>query len=239
MGSWLLTSTPRSFSASQFPSHSSPFGLKSLYLHIMYKMVFLLGFPGSFIVISIIIRLNLALTDLYLTGLPFLMHYCATGEQSIFGEFMHKFTCFSFFFKLCCSIPFLTCFSAFMVMFDTMKFFHILRKSSCLNLTSSANLGTIRWLLTSLAFFLPLLIVALLAVVLLVVFHVYFLPFHIFWGLSCPTALKTYGNILLYIVVGDNFQQAMLSPSRSKWSKYIQEQKLHDQVSLKLWSPLK
>lgn len=110
---------------------------------------------------------------------------------------MCKFICFSFHFKLFSSILFLTCFSAFhfMVMVDTMKFFHIQRKewtsvacttiwlmtleavspvnfltsskvtqnmrSSCFNLTSSENLSTIRRLLTSLTFFLPLLLVTL------------------------------------------------------------------------------
>lgn len=77
--------------------HCVEVGLKTLYLHIMYNMIFLVGFPGSFVVIcvysfkmkpwksSTIIRLNLALTDLlYLTGLPLLTCYCTTGEHSIF-----------------------------------------------------------------------------------------------------------------------------------------------------------
>ncbi|RLW07900.1 hypothetical protein DV515_00003882 [Chloebia gouldiae] len=56
-----------------------------------------------------------------------LLCYC---EHSIFDEFMCNFICFSFHFKLFSSILFLTCFSAFcyMVMVDTMKFFHIQRK---------------------------------------------------------------------------------------------------------------
>ncbi|KGL87035.1 2-oxoglutarate receptor 1, partial [Charadrius vociferus] len=285
--------------------------LKTSYLPIMYSIIFLVGFPGNIIAIcvysfkmrpwksSTIIMLNLALTDLlYLTSLPFLIHYYASGENWIFGEFMCKFIRFGFYFNLYSSIFFLTCFSAFryVVIVHPMKFFHIQRKrwtvvacaavwvislaavspvnflislkeaqnrSLCLDLTSSENLATIRWynwLLTSLAFFLPLLTVTLcyaliiytlatgphtracykqkarrLAVVLLVVFYVCFLPFHVFRAARvelrlCPVschvekqihsvyiisrplaALNTCGNLLLYVVIGGNFQQAILS----------------------------
>ncbi|KAM9567240.1 2-oxoglutarate receptor 1-like [Guaruba guarouba] len=298
-------------------------GLKTLYLPIMYSIVFLVGFPGNVIAIcvysfkmrpwksSTIIILNLALTDLlYLTSLPFLIHYYANGEHWIFGNFMCRFIRFGFHFNLYSSILFLTCFSAFryVVIVHPMKFFHIQRKrwtavacaaiwvislaavipinflisskeeqnrSLCLDLTSSENLGTIRWyiwLLTSLGFFLPLLTVTLcyvliiytlatgphtrtcyklkarrLAIVLLVVFYVCFLPFHIFrvsrvelrlcpfschaekqihsaYIISRPlAALNTCGNLLLYVVIGGNFQQAMLSLSRCKWNKYTQQ----------------
>ncbi|XP_035412985.1 2-oxoglutarate receptor 1-like [Cygnus atratus] len=296
--------------------------LKTLYLPIMYSIIFLVGFPGNVIAIcvysfkmrpwksSTIIMLNLALTDLlYLTSLPFLIHYYASGEHWIFGEFMCKFIRFGFHFNLYSSILFLTCFSIFryMVIVHPMKFFHVQRKrwtavacaaiwmislaavspvnflisskeeenrSLCLDLTSSENLGTIRWynwLLTSLAFFLPLLTVTLcyvfiictlatglqaqtgykqkarrLTIVLLVVFYVCFLPFHVFriarlelrlcttnchvekqihaaYIISRPlAALNTCGNLLLYIMIGGAFQQAVLSLSRCKWSKYIQ-----------------
>ncbi|KAM9203381.1 2-oxoglutarate receptor 1-like [Mergus octosetaceus] len=296
--------------------------LKTLYLPIMYSIVFLVGFPGNVIAIcvysfkmrpwksSTIIMMNLALTDLlYLTSLPFLIHYYASGEHWIFGEFMCKFIRFGFHFNLYSSILFLTCFSIFryMVIVHPMKFFHVQRKrwtavactaiwmislaavipvnflisskeeenrSLCLDLTSSENLGTIRWynwLLTSLAFFLPLLTVTLcyafiictlatglqaragykqkarrLAIVLLVVFYVCFLPFHVFriarlelrfcmanchvekqihaaYIISRPlAALNTCGNLLLYVVIGGAFQQAILSLSRCKWRKYIQ-----------------
>ncbi|NXS72155.1 OXGR1 protein, partial [Pandion haliaetus] len=297
--------------------------LKTLYLPIMYSIIFLVGFPGNVIAICIysfkmrpwksstIIMLNLALTDLlYLTSLPFLIHYYASGEHWIFGGFMCKLIRFGFHFNLYSSILFLTCFSAFryVVVVHPMKFFHIQRKrwtavacaavwvislaavspvnflisskkaqnrSLCLDLTSSENLGTTRWynwLLTGLAFFLPLLTVTLcytliictlatgphtracykqkarrLTVILLVVFYVCFLPFHVFrvarvelrlhpvschmekqihaaYIISRPlAALNTCGNLLLYVVIGGNFQQAVLSLSRCKWSKYIQQ----------------
>ncbi|NXL95203.1 OXGR1 protein, partial [Alectura lathami] len=297
--------------------------LKTLYLPIMYSIIFLVGFPGNVIAIcvysfkmrpwksSTIIMLNLALTDLlYLTSLPFLIHYYASREHWIFGEFLCKFIRFGFHFNLYSSILFLTCFSAFryMVIVHPMKFFHVQRKrwtavacaaiwaislaavspinflisskeeqnkSLCLDLTSSENLGTIRWynwLLTGLAFFFPLLTVTLcyvliictlatgpqtqtgykqkarrLAVILLVVFYVCFLPFHIFrvarvelrlCPVSCHVekqihaayiisrplaALNTCGNLLLYVLVGGNFQQAILSILRCKWSKDIQQ----------------
>nr|XP_009942978.1 PREDICTED: 2-oxoglutarate receptor 1-like [Opisthocomus hoazin] len=293
--------------------------LKTLYLPIMYSIIFLVSFPGNVVAIcvysfkmrpwksSTIIMLNLVLTDLlYLTSLPFLIHYYASGEHWIFGEFMCKFVRFGFHFNLYSSILFLTCFSIFryVVIVHPMKFFHIQRKqgtagacaavwvislaavspinflisskegqnrSLCLNLTSSENLGTIRWynwLLTSLAFFLPLLTVTLcyviiiytlatgphtqacykqkacrLAIILLVVFYVCFLPFHVFQVAQvelrlCPVschvekqirsayiiswplaALNTCGNLLLYVVIEGNFQQAILSLSRCKWSK--------------------
>ncbi|XP_025975191.2 2-oxoglutarate receptor 1-like [Dromaius novaehollandiae] len=297
--------------------------LKTLYLPIMYGIIFLVGFPGNVIAIcvysfkmrpwksSTIIMLNLALTDLlYLTSLPFLIHYYASREHWIFGEFMCKFVRFGFHFNLYSSILFLTCFSIFryLVIVHPMKFFHVQKKrwavvacsavwvislaavspvnfliSSkveqnrflCLDLTSSENLGTIRWynwLLTGLAFFLPLLTVTLcyaliintlatgphtqacykqkarrLAVILLVVFYVCFLPFHVFRAARidlrlCPAnchiekqihsayiisrplaALNTCGNLLLYVVTGGNFQQAVLSLLRCKWSRYVQQ----------------
>lgn len=85
-----------------------------------------------------------------------------------------------------------------------------------------------------------------LAAVLWVVFYVCFLPFHVFWVAQaelrlCPVSchvekqihsayitswplaeLNTCGNRPLYVVIGGNFQQAILSLSRCKWSKYIQ-----------------
>ncbi|OXB57092.1 hypothetical protein ASZ78_015523 [Callipepla squamata] len=295
--------------------------LKTLYLPVMYGLIFLVGFPGNIIAIcvysfkmrpwksSTIITLNLALTDLlYLTSLPFLIHYYASGEHWIFGEFLCKFIHFGFHFNLYSSILFLTCFSAFryMVIVHPMKFFHIQRKrwtavacaaiwvislaavspinflisskeeqnrSLCLDFTSSENLGAIRWynwLLTILAFFLPLVTVTLcyvliicalttgpqtraghkqkarrLAVILLVVFYVCFLPFHLFrvarvelrlCPISCHVekhihstyiisrplaALNTCGNLLLYVVMGGDFQQAIFSLSWCKWSKCI------------------
>ncbi|NXS53303.1 OXGR1 protein, partial [Brachypteracias leptosomus] len=140
---------------------------------------------------------------------------------------------------------------------------HKQNRTICPDLASAEDLDTSRWynwLLTSLAFFLPLLTVTLcyifiictlatgphtqacykqkvrrLAVLLLVVFYVCFLPFHLFRGIrlelrvqpvSCRlkntilllliiakplAALNTFGNLLLYVVMGDNFQQAILS----------------------------
>lgn len=80
---------------------------------------------------STLIMQNLAFTDLlYLTSLPFLIHYYASGEHWIFGEFMCKFIHFGFHFNLYSSILFLACFSAFccMVFVQPMKFFHVKRK---------------------------------------------------------------------------------------------------------------
>ncbi|XP_009274092.2 PREDICTED: LOW QUALITY PROTEIN: 2-oxoglutarate receptor 1-like [Aptenodytes forsteri] len=326
-----------------FPSCTAvEVALKTLYLPIMYSIIFLVGFPGNVIAIcvysfkmrpwksSTIIMLNLALTDLlYLTSLPFLIHYYASGEHWIFGEFVCKFIRFGFHFNLYSSILFLTCFSTFryVVIVHPMKFFHIQRKrwtavacaavwvislaavspvnflisskeaqnrSLCLALTSSGNLGTIRWykwLLTSMAAFLPLLTVTLcytliiytlatrlhtrachkqkahrLTVILLVVFYVFFLPFHVFRAARvelqlCPVsvschvekqihsaciisrplaALNTCGNLLLYVVIGGNFQQAILSLSRCKWSKCVQQPGSNNyvtksEIALKLW----
>ncbi|NWX91767.1 OXGR1 protein, partial [Nothoprocta pentlandii] len=136
-------------------------------------------------------------------------------------------------------------------------------RTTCPDLASAEDLDTSRWynwLLTTFAFFLPLLVVTLcyaliiyalatgpqtqscykkkarrLAIVLLVVFYVCFLPFHIFRGLrielrlrpgSCYfknlvcfmfilakplAALNTFANLVLYVVTGDNIQQAILS----------------------------
>ncbi|NXE06866.1 OXGR1 protein, partial [Lophotis ruficrista] len=136
-------------------------------------------------------------------------------------------------------------------------------RTICLDLAAAEDFDTSRWynwLLTVFAFFLPLLTVTLcyaliiytlatgphtqacykqkarrLAILLLVVFYVCFLPFHIFRGarlelrvreVSCHlknkmlfmfiiskplAALNTFGNLLLYVVMGDNFQQAILS----------------------------
>ncbi|OXB57093.1 hypothetical protein ASZ78_015524 [Callipepla squamata] len=136
-------------------------------------------------------------------------------------------------------------------------------RTVCSDLSSADDLDTTRWynwLLTIFAFFLPLVTVTLcyaliihalatgprtqtyykqkarrLAVILLVVFYVCFLPFHIFQGIrielraqvaSCSlkntilfmfiltkplAALNTFGNLLLYVVAGDSFQHAILS----------------------------
>ncbi|KFQ31706.1 2-oxoglutarate receptor 1, partial [Mesitornis unicolor] len=136
-------------------------------------------------------------------------------------------------------------------------------RTICSDLATAEDLDTSRWynwLLTTFAFILPMLTVTLcyafiiyalatgphtracykqrarrLAIVLLVVFYVCFLPFHVFRGIrlelrvrpvSCHlknvilfmfiiakslAALNTFGNFLLYVVTGDNFQQAILS----------------------------
>uniref|UniRef100_A0A8C8VQ56 G-protein coupled receptors family 1 profile domain-containing protein n=1 Tax=Pelusios castaneus TaxID=367368 RepID=A0A8C8VQ56_9SAUR len=146
-------------------------------------------------------------------------------------------------------------------------------KSICMDLTTSEDLDTTRWynwLLTAIAFLVPLLIVTLcytviictlttgphthtlykqkarrLAILLLVVFYFCFLPFHVFRGtqielrlqpVSCFTenqiyaffivsmplaALNTLGNLLLYVVIGDNFQQAILSVLKLKTNKIM------------------
>ncbi|KAM4906059.1 2-oxoglutarate receptor 1 [Sylvia borin] len=140
---------------------------------------------------------------------------------------------------------------------------HRQNKTICPDLVAAQNFDTSRWYnwtLTVFAFFLPLLTVTLcyvliicilatglhtqatykqkarrLTVLLLLVFYVCFLPFHIFQGIrlelqiqpvSCHlkktilfmfiitkplAALNTFGNLLLYVVSGDNFQQAILS----------------------------
>ncbi|XP_062983510.1 2-oxoglutarate receptor 1-like [Elgaria multicarinata webbii] len=133
----------------------------------------------------------------------------------------------------------------------------------CMDLTNTEDLNSARWfnwLLTIFAFVLPLGTVTLcyaviiytlargphtgtahkqkartLAIVLLTVFYVCFLPFHIFRGIRIElqlhpvhcdvmlqvrdiftvtkslAALNTFGNLILYVVLGDNFQQAILS----------------------------
>ncbi|NXU39133.1 OXGR1 protein, partial [Drymodes brunneopygia] len=140
---------------------------------------------------------------------------------------------------------------------------HRQNKTICPDLAAAEDFGKSRWynwVLTVFAFFLPLLTVTLcyvliicilatgphtqacykqkarrLTVLLLLVFYVCFLPFHIFRGIrlelrvqpeSCHlketilfmfiitkplAALNTFGNLLLYVVSGDNFQQAILS----------------------------
>ncbi|NWI24613.1 OXGR1 protein, partial [Sula dactylatra] len=156
-------------------------------------------------------------------------------------------------------------------------------RSSCVNLTSSENLGTSRWynwLLTGLSTFLPLLMVTLcyaliiytsatgphtwacykqkahrLTDILLVVFYVCFLSFHVFgvghvelwlclvschmekqihsaYIISRPLAApNTSNNLLFYAVIRDNFQQAILSLSGCKWSKYIRQPRSSNYVT--------
>ncbi|NWT20661.1 OXGR1 protein, partial [Vireo altiloquus] len=140
---------------------------------------------------------------------------------------------------------------------------HRQNKTICPDLDAAEDFNTSRWynwMLTVFAFFLPLLTVTLcymliicilatgphtqacykqkarrLTVLLLVVFYVCFLPFHVFRGIhlelrvqpvSCHlrktilfmsvitkplAALNIFGNLLLYVVSGDNFQHALLS----------------------------
>ncbi|XP_066478315.1 2-oxoglutarate receptor 1-like [Tiliqua scincoides] len=289
---------------------------QKIYIPIIYSIIFVVCFPGNIIVIyvytfkmrpwksSTIIMLNLAITDLlYVSCLPFLIHYSINGDNWIFGSIMCKLIRFNFYFNTYSSILFLTCFSLFrfVVIVYPMNCFSIQKRRwaivacatvwilsllvvspmlylittkqkqgglICLDLTSSEDLNSMRlfnWLLTAFAFFLPLGAVTLcyaviiytlargpqthttfkqkartLAIVLLAVFYVCFLPFHIFRGIrielmihpvSCRAeaqvrdiftltkslaALNTFGNLILYVVLGDKFQQAILSICKMK-----------------------
>lgn len=318
---------------SDFPGYAAAFRnctdekipLKKHYLPVIYSIIFLVGFPGNAVAISTyickmrpwksstVIMLNLACTDLlYLTSLPFLIHYYASGENWIFGDFMCKFIRFGFHFNLYSSILFLTCFSVFryFVISHPMSCFCIHKtrwavvacagvwiislvavipmtflitsttrtnSSACLDLTSSDDLTTIKWynlILTATTFCLPLVIVTLcyamiiytlnqgprthsglkqkarrLTILLLLVFYICFLPFHILrviriesrlLSISCSVenqiheayifsrplaALNTFGNLLLYVVVSDNFQQAIGSMVRCKASGDLEQAK--------------
>ncbi|KAJ7403529.1 2-oxoglutarate receptor 1 [Willisornis vidua] len=150
---------------------------------------------------------------------------------------------------------------------------HKQNRTICPDLAAAEDLDTSRWynrILTVFAFFLPLLTVTLcyvliiytlatgphtqacykqkarrLAVVLLVVFYVCFLPFHVFRGIRLElrvqsvgchlektillmfiitkplAALNTFGNLLLYVVSGDNFRQAILSLLKFRTNKNL------------------
>lgn len=298
---------------------------KTQYLPAIYSIIFLVGFPGNTVALSIyifkmrpwksstVIMLNLALTDLlYLTSLPFLIHYYASGENWIFGDFMCKFIRFGFHFNLYSSILFLTCFSIFryIVIIHPMSCLSIQKtrwavvacagvwvvslvavmpitflitsttrtnRSACLDLTSSDDLTTIKWynlILTATTFCLPLVIVTLcyttiistlthgpqthscfkqkarrLTILLLLVFYICFLPFHILrviriesrlLSISCSieshiheayivsrplAALNTFGNLLLYVVVSNNFQQAFCSIVSCRASGDLEQEK--------------
>ncbi|XP_069495553.1 2-oxoglutarate receptor 1-like [Ambystoma mexicanum] len=145
--------------------------------------------------------------------------------------------------------------------------------ASCLDFASSNELYVLRWynwLLTVLGFALPLVIVTLcytriictlskgpyasdtdkkracrLIVVLLVVFNVCYVPFHILRGLRIEArvhspgtyfethihavyiifrpiaALNIFGNLFLYAAIGDNFQKAFMSVWRGSSSIYV------------------
>ncbi|XP_008565617.1 PREDICTED: 2-oxoglutarate receptor 1 [Galeopterus variegatus] len=319
--------------ASDFPNYAAAFGnctdekipLKMHYLPVIYSIIFLVGFPGNAVAISTyifkmrpwksstVIMLNLACTDLlYLTSFPFLIHYYASGENWIFGDFMCKFIRFSFHFNLYSSILFLTCFSIFryVVIIHPMSCFSIHKtrwavvacavvwiislaavipttflitsttrtnRSACLDLPSSDDVTTIKWynlILTATTFCLPLVIVTLcyttiiytltqgprthscfkqkarrLTILLLLMFYICFLPFHILrviriesrlLSISCSienqiheayivskplAALNTFGNLCLYVVVSDNFQQAICSIMRCKACGDLEQEK--------------
>nr|XP_056718108.1 2-oxoglutarate receptor 1-like [Euleptes europaea] len=117
--------------------------LRISYLPPLYGMIFAVAFPGNVIAISVyafkmrpwksstIIMFNVACTDLlYLTSLPFLIHYYANGEHWVFGHFMCKFIRFGFHFNLYSSILFLTCFSIFryLAVVHPMRTFHYRKK---------------------------------------------------------------------------------------------------------------
>uniref|UniRef100_A0A6J0SRZ2 2-oxoglutarate receptor 1-like n=1 Tax=Pogona vitticeps TaxID=103695 RepID=A0A6J0SRZ2_9SAUR len=283
----------------------------NIYLSLVYILLFLMCFPGNILVISVyifkmkpwksstIIMLNLAITDLlYVSCLPFLIHYAVNGENWVFGRFMCKFIRFNFYFNTYSSIFFLTCFSLFrfvvvvypmsclsiqkrkwtivacvgiwvlsLLLVSPLIYLITIKQSSnrviCMDLTNAEPLGLARWFnwfLTIFAFFVPLIAVTLcyvviictlargphtqtaykqkartLAIVLLAVFYICFLPFHIFRGVRIElklhpvncilmkqvrdiftvagslASLNTFGNLILYVVVADNFQQAILS----------------------------
>ncbi|XP_044293826.1 2-oxoglutarate receptor 1-like, partial [Varanus komodoensis] len=318
----LITVDTKSGDMANFSSSQSPtatFGnctdesasFQNIYTSLIYSILFLVCFPGNIIVISTyifkmrpwksstIIMLNLALTDLlYVSCLPFLIHYSINGDNWVFGRFMCKFVQYNFYFNTYSSILFLTCFSLFRccVVVYPMRCFSIqkqrwaivactaiwvasllaispmiylvtTKQSStrwiCMDFTDTEDLKLARWfnwLLTIFAFLLPLGTVTLcyamiiytlargphtgtaykqkarnLAIVLLAVFYVCFLPFHILRSVrlelklhpvNCEVmqqvlniftvtknlaSLNPIGNLILYVVLGDNFQQAMLS----------------------------
>ncbi|XP_063806822.1 2-oxoglutarate receptor 1-like [Pseudophryne corroboree] len=114
--------------------------IKVYFLPTMYSSIFIIGFPGNIIAISvyvmkmrpwrtsIIILLNLAITDLmHLCSLPFLVYNYANKEQWSLGDFMCKLIRLVFHFNLYGSILFLTCFSIFryFVIVHPMKFHSI------------------------------------------------------------------------------------------------------------------
>lgn len=118
--------------------------LRTFYLPPLYILIFIVAFPGNIIAISVyafkmrpwksstIIMFNVACTDLlYLTTLPFLIHYYANGEHWVFGHFMCKFIRFGFHFNLYSSILFLTCFSIFryLAVVHPMRTFHYRKRS--------------------------------------------------------------------------------------------------------------
>ncbi|KAJ7319908.1 hypothetical protein JRQ81_019419 [Phrynocephalus forsythii] len=284
--------------------------IQNVYLSLIYILLFLVCFPGNILAISVyifkmkpwksstIIMLNLAITDLlYVSCLPFLIHYAVNGENWVFGSFMCKFIRFNFYFNTYSSIFFLTCFSLFrfVVVVYPMSCFALQKRRwtimacigvwvlslllvspliylittkqtanrlICMDLTNAEPLDFARWFnwfLTIFAFFVPLVAVTLcyvviictlargphtqsaykqkarrLAIVLLAVFYICFLPFHIFRGVrielklhpvDCSlmrlfrgiftisgslASLNTIGNLILYVVVADNFQQAII-----------------------------
>ncbi|KAM4701505.1 2-oxoglutarate receptor 1 [Discoglossus pictus] len=114
--------------------------IKVYYLPAMYSIIFIVGFPGNIIAISvyvmkmrpwrtsIIILLNLAITDLlHLCSLPFLVFNYSNQEHWTLGDFMCKLIRVIFHFNLYGSILFLTCFSIFrfFVIVHPMKFHSI------------------------------------------------------------------------------------------------------------------
>ncbi|KAM3933564.1 2-oxoglutarate receptor 1 [Leptodactylus fuscus] len=114
--------------------------IKIYFLPTMYSIIFIVGFPGNIIAISvyvmkmrpwrtsIIILLNLAITDLlHLSSLPFLVYNYANQEKWTLGDFMCKLIRVAFHFNLYGSILFLTCFSIFryFVIVHPMKFHSI------------------------------------------------------------------------------------------------------------------
>ncbi|XP_018427596.1 PREDICTED: 2-oxoglutarate receptor 1 [Nanorana parkeri] len=114
--------------------------IKVYFLPAMYGIIFVIGFTGNIIAISvyffkmrpwrtsIIILLNLAITDLmHLSSLPFLVYNYVNQEHWTLGDFMCKLIRIIFHFNLYGSILFLTCFSIFryIVIVHPMKFHSI------------------------------------------------------------------------------------------------------------------
>ncbi|XP_053561455.1 2-oxoglutarate receptor 1 [Bombina bombina] len=135
------TSTQSNSETSSNCTHSATdFLIKVYFLPAMYSIIFIIGFPGNIIAISIyivkmrpwrtsiIILFNLAITDLlHLSSLPFLVFNYANQEHWTLGDFMCKLIRIVFHFNLYGSILFLTCFSIFryFVIVHPMKFHSI------------------------------------------------------------------------------------------------------------------
>ncbi|KAK7893427.1 hypothetical protein WMY93_022579 [Mugilogobius chulae] len=229
--------------------------MKRYFLPVGYLLVFIVGLLGNMAAIfiyvlkfrpwrsSCIIMVNLSLIDfLFALNMPYLVYYYSNGDQWELGDFMCRFTRFVFFFNLYGSIMSLTCIAVFRYVVVTRPLWASRVQQKRWGIMACA----VVWIIVA-AELIPLrkgphtsspsrIRAQRVIILVLVVFVLCFLPYHILRALRIETrsmphlsctvrnivhatyiisrpvaAFNTFFNLALYTLSGDTFKKAFVS----------------------------